>query len=66
LGKSILPSDDLTLKVYDAIGKEVLSLQNQHAPIIQLNPLKLSPALYHYQIVRENSIVTAGKFAVTR
>jgi uncharacterized delta-60 repeat protein len=66
LGKSVSPADDLTLKVYDAIGKEVFSLQNQHAPIIQLRSIKLSPALYHYQIKKENSIVTAGKFAVTR
>jgi uncharacterized delta-60 repeat protein len=66
VGKSISPADALTLKVYDAIGNEVIHVENLHAPTLSLNSLKLTPALYHYQLMNGTSIVTKGKFAVTR
>jgi uncharacterized delta-60 repeat protein len=64
LNGNISASLNLTLKIFDALGKEVQSRDGVHAPVILLNREHLAAGIYQFRLLEGNVPVAMGKFAV--
>jgi uncharacterized delta-60 repeat protein len=64
LGKSISATNNVMLKVYDMMGKEILKMENIHSHVIHFDCSTFTPGIYQYQVQDNGTAVSSGKFSV--